>query len=175
MAPIMVSMISAPIPLPLAPEPEIVEPPKPHQVVKKQVEVTKPLLVADKPAAEPAQPTEVTLAPPPPPTPAAAMIAAEPAATVIPPRFDAAYLDNPAPHYPPMSRRLGEQGKVMLHVLVNADGSAAQVELKTSSGAARLDQSALDTVKRWRFIPAKLGNQAVSGWVQVPILFTLGG
>jgi protein TonB len=97
-----------------------------------------------------------------------------PQVAVTPPRFDAAYLDNPSPPYPTMSRRMGEQGKVLLRVLVNADGSAAQVELKNSSGSSRLDQSALDTVKRWRFVPAKLGTQAVTAWVLVPISFTLG-
>jgi protein TonB len=169
MAPIMVSMITAPVPEPIRPEPQ--EIPKPRPVTPKPVPTPKTLLVAEKPAAEPAQ-----AAPAPPPPPAPAVQAEEaPVVAVIPPRFDAAYLDNPAPPYPPMSRRMGEQGKVMLHVFVNPDGSAGKVELRTSSGASRLDQSALDTVKRWRFTPAKLGAQTVAAWVLVPISFTLGG
>ena len=67
-----------------------------------------------------------------------------------------------------------DKGNISEMTLVNADGSAAQVELKNSSGSSRLDQSALDTVKRWRFVPAKLGVQAVTAWVLVPISFTLG-
>ncbi len=168
--PIMVSMITAPVPEPLRPpEPEPRVIPKPRPIVKRPE--TKTLLVAEKPAEQPA---EAAPTPPPPPAPAPPAEAA-PAAVVIPPRFDAAYLDNPSPPYPPMSRRMGEQGKVMLRVFVNADGSAGKVELRTSSGAARLDQAALDTVKRWRFVPAKLGTQAVAAWVLVPISFTLGG
>jgi len=47
--------------------------------------------------------------------------------------------------------------------------------LKTSSGSPRLDQAALDTVKRWRFVPARQGDQSVAAWVVVPISFSLEG
>ncbi len=92
---------------------------------------------------------------------------------VIPPNFNAAYLDNPAPVYPPLSRRSHEQGRVMLRVLVTAHGMAETVELRTSSGSTRLDQAAIDTVKHWRFVSARQGDQAVSAWVLVPITFSL--
>lgn len=91
------------------------------------------------------------------------------------PSFNAAYLDNPAPDYPPISRRLGEQGKVLLRVQVAADGTAATVALQTSSGSARLDQAALAAVKKWRFVPAKHGGQAVSASVVVPVSFSIEG
>ena len=88
-------------------------------------------------------------------------------------RFDADYLHNPAPPYPPQSRRMSEEGKVILRVEVSAEGRAANVEIKTSSGSARLDESALRTVRSWRFIPAKRGETAVDSWVLVPIIFKL--
>ena len=88
-------------------------------------------------------------------------------------RFDADYLKNPAPPYPPQSRRIGEEGKVILRVFVTADGSAQQVEIKTSSGSDRLDESAQRTVRRWKFIPARRGGIAVESWVLVPIVFKL--
>ncbi|OGT20603.1 MAG: hypothetical protein A2V90_05080 [Gammaproteobacteria bacterium RBG_16_57_12] len=94
-------------------------------------------------------------------------------APVVPPRFDADYLDNPAPAYPPLSRRLREQGTVLLRVHVEPSGIPGQVELKQSSGHARLDQAALDTVQLWRFVPARQGGAAVAGWVIVPISFML--
>ncbi|MDP3537241.1 MAG: energy transducer TonB [Azonexus sp.] len=100
--------------------------------------------------------------------PAAA--AAEP---VSPARFDADYLKNPAPTYPPLARRMGEEGKVLLRVLVNAQGTADSVEIKTSSGSERLDDSARRTVRNWKFIPAKRGDAAVQSWVLVPIIFKL--
>ena len=88
-------------------------------------------------------------------------------------RFDAGYLKNPAPPYPPQSRRIGEEGKVILRVFVTADGGAQQVEIKTSSGSDRLDESAQRTVRRWKFIPARRGGIAVESWVLVPIVFKL--
>lgn len=88
-------------------------------------------------------------------------------------RFDADYLRNPAPHYPPLSKRLGEEGKVILRVAVNPQGAADGVEIKTSSGSQRLDDAALNTVRTWKFIPAKRGDVAVPSWVLVPIIFKL--
>lgn len=90
-----------------------------------------------------------------------------------PARFGAGYLNNPAPPYPPASRRLGEEGKVILRVRVSPEGNADEVELKTSSGSPRLDDSARRTVRRWQFIPARRGGTAVESWVLVPILFKL--
>ena len=62
---------------------------------------------------------------------------------------------------------------MLLRVLVNAAGGADTVEVRTSSGSPRLDHAALDTVKRWRFVPARQGDAAVAAWVLVPINFTL--
>jgi len=90
-----------------------------------------------------------------------------------PASFDAAYLNNPAPNYPPLSRRLGEHGKVLVNVFVNNNGLPEKIELKKSSGFSRLDIAAEETVKKWRFISAKQGSQLVASWVIVPIDFIL--
>lgn len=109
-----------------------------------------------------------------PPSPAAAPAAtATPSPSLVPPRFDAAYLNNPAPAYPPMSRRAGEQGKTLLRVLVSAAGLAEQVEIRQSSGFPRLDAAAEEAVRRWRFSPARLGGETQAAWVLVPISFIL--
>jgi len=106
--------------------------------------------------------------------PASAATAAAPAALpVSAPRFDAAYLDNPAPNYPSLSRRAHEEGRVTLRVLVSASGLPTRVELARSSGFERLDRSAREAVGRWRFVAARQGEQAVEAWVNVPIIFTL--
>jgi periplasmic protein TonB len=91
------------------------------------------------------------------------------------PHLNADYLNNPAPDYPSVSRQLGEQGRVLLRAMINAEGSVEQVVLRKSSGFERLDQAALDTVKHWRFVPARRGEQQVSAWVVVPVSFTLEG
>jgi len=92
---------------------------------------------------------------------------------IAPPSFDAAYLQNPEPAYPSLSKRLGEEGRVILRVLVNAEGQPEQVELRQSSGHSRLDQAALGTVRRWRFSPACRGAERLAAWVLVPLRFQL--
>ncbi|MEO8407896.1 MAG: energy transducer TonB [Oxalobacteraceae bacterium] len=88
-------------------------------------------------------------------------------------RFDADYLNNPAPAYPPMSNRNREQGTVLLNVRVSAQGQAEQVQLKRSSGFSRLDDAALAAVQQWRFVPARRGETTVAASVVVPITFRL--
>lgn len=170
-------------PAPAPPEPEVTPPPppKPQPTVKKKpappvlavpevVPVAAPPVVqTPEPVAPPPEP--VAAAEPAEPVPAPAVVAAPP--PVIPPRFDAAYLDNPAPTYPSLSRRLREEGTVLLRVYVEADGRPAQIELKQSSGHARLDAVAREAVQRWRFVAARQGDAVVAAWVVVPITFNL--
>jgi len=92
---------------------------------------------------------------------------------IEPPRFGAAYLNNPAPAYPSLSRRSGEQGRVLLKVLVSEKGLAESVQLDSSSGYEKLDRAAIEAVKKWSFIPAKRSNQPVSAYVLVPVKFSL--
>ncbi len=92
---------------------------------------------------------------------------------VTQPRFNAEYLDNPKPAYPSASRRMGEEGEVRLRVQVDITGQPQQIEIFRSSGFPRLDQAALDTVRQWRFVPARQGDQPIPAWVIVPIKFSL--
>ena len=96
---------------------------------------------------------------------------AEPATTS--PLFNAAYLRNPPPVYPAIARRSGDQGTVMVKVLVSPEGAPLRVELDQSSGSKPLDSAALDAVKSWRFVPARRGAQNIEGWVRVPVVFKL--
>jgi len=107
------------------------------------------------------------------PTEAPAKEKAEAEPVVEPPRFGAAYLNNPAPAYPSISRRAGEQGRVLLKVLVSEKGLAETVQLDSSSGYEKLDRAAIEAVKKWSFIPAKRSNQPVSAYVLVPVKFSL--
>lgn len=82
---------------------------------------------------------------------------------------------NPKPPYPMLARRRGDQGVVLLHVHVRADGSVVAAEIRQSSGSSLLDDAALQTVREsWRFIPARLNSAPVESWVEVPIRFVLG-
>jgi len=105
-------------------------------------------------------------------------VAATPAPVAVPskvelPSSDADYLQNPKPAYPAMSKRLGEQGKVVVRVLIGIDGTAQQTEIRQSSGFERLDQAALATTQRWRYVPGKRGGVAEAMWFNVPINFVL--
>jgi TonB family protein len=89
------------------------------------------------------------------------------------PIFDAQYLNNPAPLYPKVARDRGIEGKILLEVVVKEDGSALNVKLISSSGSSLLDESALEAVKNWQFIPAKKFGKFVQAKVIVPIEFKI--
>ena len=96
-----------------------------------------------------------------------------PTAKIALPSTQADYLNNPKPAYPALSRRLGEQGRTVVRVLIGADGQPQQAELQTSSGFDRLDRAALETVMRWRYVPGKRGEVPEAMWFNVPINFVL--
>ena len=99
--------------------------------------------------------------------PATASVAATPKAIDPPPSAaallqlpssSADYLHNPKPRYPPLSARLGETGRTVYRVWVGADGKPQRAELVSSSGFARLDHAALETVMGWRYVPGQRGG-----------------
>jgi TonB family protein len=83
------------------------------------------------------------------------------------------YGNNPLPVYPSLARKMGHEGIVLLAAEILSDGRVGQLVVKKSSGYLTLDQSALDAVKRWKFIPAMWMGKAVSAWVDVPVKFRL--
>lgn len=187
-APILVSIVAPPMP-----EPEIVpivvpvkttKKPKtklkvkPKKIVKKivpVVEATQPVVEATtEPVIEDVVLEEsVEMATP-------VVAATDKAAEVVqveekiePPKFGVSYLNNPAPAYPRFSRRKGEEGRVLLKVLVTAKGAPEQVEVENSSGHKRLDEAAIKAVQNWRFVSARKGAEALSAYVLVPVKFSL--
>lgn len=142
------------------------------------------------PAATQAEPSPnaptATLAQPSPATPASAAVAADtpqatPASTapapapakVELPNASASYLNNPKPPYPALSKRLGEEGKVVVRAWIDTNGRATQAEIKTSSGYDRLDQTALQTVLNWRYIPGQRAGVPEAMWFNIPLNFVL--
>lgn len=83
------------------------------------------------------------------------------------------YLVNPPPPYPPLSRRRGEQGVVLVNVAIDESGKVADLSVKQSSGFTRLDEAAVTAIKRWKFKPAMVAGIRVADRVDVPIRFTL--
>ena len=162
-APVQPAAVSTPTRRTTPPRPVPIERAHPPSTV-----VTKSLPAPTKPEPGDSDPT-------PAPAPAAAVTAqaTDAGPALVKARFDADYLNNPPPTYPPLSRRLAEQGRVLVRVLVDSDGTPAKVELRESSGYHRLDQAAVAAIRRWRFVPARRGDQPVDAWVLVPIAFNL--
>ena len=173
------------------PEPpqKLAPPPPPPKQLPKPEPTPKnlPALVpAPAPVAAPAPAEPVSTAAPTansptvavPASPAVSQAPAVVAAPAPPPKVelpssDAQYLQNPKPAYPAMSKRMGEQGKVVVHVLIGADGLPQKAEIKQSSGFERLDKAALSTVMAWKYVPGKRGGVPEAMWFFVPINFVL--
>lgn len=188
-AAMMVSLISTPAPETVPEVAEII--PEPQSEPKPIIRKPEPVKKAVKPAPVPRSAEPVTVpevvpvaAAAPSIAPVSEPVVAQQEPSVIEdvkveqeviesPKFGAAYLHNPAPKYPSLSRRIGEEGRVLLRVLVAASGAAESVEIEAGSGSVRLDQAAMAAVKKWRFIPAKRDKEPVSAFVIVPIQFTL--
>ena len=151
-------------------------PPKPVKRAEAKAPAPQPLAIAD-PTPSPNAPTGATT-PQPAPAPIAVAVAVAPAAPPSPPAIqfpssDASYLQNPKPPYPALSRRLNEQGKTTVRVMIGADGLPQRAEVAKSSGFDRLDQAAMATVMRWRYVPGKRGGVAEAMWFNVPINWVL--
>ncbi len=176
--------------IPAEPEPEA-EPeiPKPQAPPPKTVPVVKKV-VKRAPAVKPvAKPTPLPTPQPvetPPIAAAAPSIeppAAAPAAPVAPPApvvpalpktvSGVAYIQKPQPEYPAISRRMGEEGRVMLRILVNEKGLPERIEVRTSSGSARLDEAARKAAARALFKPYLEDGKAVAVYALVPIDFSI--
>jgi protein TonB len=129
------------------PPPATFEPPPPPFVPPPEIHIATP-------PPPPAQSTAITtVTPVRPPAPAPAAPPRVPVSVL--PHVDAA--QSSEPEYPPVSRRLGEQGTVVLEVLVDAAGRAVEATVVQSSGFPRLDEAAVTGVKeRYRFAPGTL-------------------
>ena len=175
------------------PAPPVVEPPPPEPIVQPVVEPPPPVedelavkppppkpVPKPKPVVKPvpkpvAKQAEQPPAPPAPPQPVAAPAPPAPPAPkpLTPASASAGYLKNPAPEYPSLAMRRGWEGTVLLRVHVLASGKPGEIQIQKSSGRDQLDDAALAAVKRWSFVPAKQGDVAQDGWVNVPIDFKI--
>ena len=150
---------------PVAPAPKLAAVADPVPAPNAPVGVIDPMPAPLPPIAAPVAPAPLAPVAVPPAPPAAPAIQL--------PSSDADYLQNPKPPYPPMSKRLNEQGTVVMRVLIGADGLPQRAEIRKSSGFERLDRSAAETVMKWRYVPGKRAGVAEAMWFNVPINFVL--
>lgn len=75
--------------------------------------------------------------------------------------------------YPSASRRLSEEGRVVLTITIGADGKAGAMRVSQSSGFARLDGAAECVIRRLPFDPGKRDGVPVEAQATLPIVFKL--
>ncbi len=189
-----VSMVTIPLdkpaiepPKPLPPPPKIIKPKPVVKPVVKKIAPVQPKTPApeiqkapDFAPFEPFKPSPPQQSTPPANTsssssPANVNSASESnnAQTFTEANFKANYAHNPKPDYPAIAKSRGWQGKVLLRVKVSVAGLSDSVTVEKSSGHEILDDSAIEAVKQWRFVPAKRGDTPVASSVIVPIDFKL--
>ena len=133
-----------------------------HQVLVPPAQV----VVEMEPGTTAIAATTVEAPPPPPAAPASGT-------AILPEMSEVAYLVQPAPRYPPESRRIREQGLVMLRVLIDETGHAKTVEIYKSSGHPRLDEAARAAVTRAVFKPYVDRGIARASAAMIPVEFSL--
>lgn len=158
-----------PPPPPPAPKPKEVRTPPPPRPVAVRTPAPAPVapvgVIEPQPPAPPAPPAPPTPPSPPPAPPA-------PPAVQLP-SSNADYLNNPKPVYPAMSKRLGEQGKTIVRVLIGVDGLPKSASIRQSSGYERLDEAARTAVMSWRYVPGKRNGVVEPMEFNVPINWVL--
>ena len=186
---LFVNLINPPPPIQKKPEPVPVPPPMKVKLVKK-VEILPPpqtILAANAPVVSPTEavshpptspapepieqvppgpssPEPVVVAPPAPPEP---VLLASDLALACPQRIP--------PEYPSISRRLMEQGRVVLRVELDETGRVTSARVKESSGFKRLDEAGLAAVKQWHCNTPLRNGQASRAIALQPFNFILEG
>lgn len=133
------------------------------QIPPEQTIMTQPLpapTVVEVPIVSPLPEEPVVEAPPP----------APPLPKII---SNVEYLKSPEPEYPPLAKRMGEEGRVTLRVLVNEKGNPDQVKIQQTSGSPRLDEEARQAILRSQFKPHIENGKAIAVYTIVPITFHL--
>lgn len=77
------------------------------------------------------------------------------------------------PKYPSESRKLREEGEVLIRALISEDGHVLEVKMDRSSGHERLDAAAIQAISGWVFSPATSDGVPVKAWALYPVQFRL--
>jgi protein TonB len=113
----------------------------------------------------------------PPPAPVAAPVAAPPPAPKAPPVRTQPVIDAKRscaePEYPSASRRLEEEGTVLLRFLIDVDGKVVQSEVQSTSGYPRLDEAARQALSRCQFKPGTLDGKPEQSWASMKYTWKL--
>jgi protein TonB len=148
--------------LPETPQERAAPPPPQPKFVAMELPAMEPPVV-HLPQEAPAQAQAITM-----------VVSEAPPVVNAPPRVvsDVAYVKPPSPKYPNESRRLGEEGMVLLSVLIDESGRANRIEIQHSSGHSRLDDAARAAVQSALFRPYIENGVARAVLATIPIEFT---
>ncbi len=80
---------------------------------------------------------------------------------------------NPHPAYPLIARKKGWEGRVLIQAEIDREGNVSGIKVLESSGFKVLDNASLETLKKWKFTPAKIGNKFVDDTVNIPVKFLI--
>ncbi|MGN6376562.1 MAG: TonB family protein [Sphingomonas sp.] len=186
-APKVIPKVDPPLHINLLPA----DPPPPPPEPQPQPRVAHP-----EPALQPVAPQPRIVTPPvdtgfilnPPPAPlqpieglgnatGTAIAPPQPSATPMPPLVGAAvdprYADALQPGYPPEERRAGNEGRVVVRVLIGVDGRVKQVEEVSATSDAFFAATRKQALTRWRFRPATRGDVPVESWKTMSVRFVL--
>lgn len=152
---------------PPPPKPKPIEKPQPRQIVAETPVVAPTDYVAPPPPPKPEPAPAPVIEAPPMPMPMGPVALSSELAVACPERMP--------PRYPSISRRLGEEGTVVLRVELDEHGNVVLARISTSSGLARLDEAALAAVKTWRCTPALRDGRPVRATALQPFKFVLQG
>lgn len=157
--------------------------PKPKEEIKTEPQPAKlqPLnkphrhLVAETPVLSESERVAPLQAPEPEAVVVAAPAPMPPGPVILSSELSVACPELNAPSYPTLSRRLGEEGKLMLRVELDESGRVSMAQVVNSSGFKRLDEAALAAVKTWRCNPPQRNGQPVRAIALQPFNFVLQG
>jgi protein TonB len=152
---------------PPSPKPKPIEKPQARQIVAETPVVAPTDYIAPSPPPKPEPAPVPIIEAPPLPMPAGPVALSSELAVACPER--------PPPMYPAISRRLGEEGTVVLRVELDEQGNIGRVRISSSSGLARLDEAALAAIRTWHCTPAMRDGQPVRATALQPFKFVLQG
>ena len=176
--PTLVQMVPLEVELPPPPPTPPPPPPSPDTPPSQAAAVPTPLTAPPPVVVVPTTPTQPVVAPPTiippemaPPAPPGP-VAAPPGPPAVENAGDLStqMVSVTPPRYPTESRRLREQGTVVLMVVLDVDGRVQNVSVQRSSGHDRLDRAALSAVRSWRWSPTRRNGAMVMvrGIVEIP-------
>lgn len=75
--------------------------------------------------------------------------------------------------YPEIARKAGIEGRVIVNVLVDVDGSIVETKILQSLGHSGCDEAAIKAIRAVKWKPAKQRDRPVKVWVGIPVIFKL--